>query len=71
MINSIFDKNTCFAGGGGAIFITNANADIANSSFTLNAIGSDSGGALYFTKSMLKFIIPHSLKTLQVLVEVQ
>ena len=59
MINSYLIKYL-FAGGGGAIFITNANADIANSSFTLNAIGSD-GGALYFTKSMLKFII-HSLK---------
>ena len=54
IINSIFDKNTCFAGGGGAIFIANANVDIANSSFTSNEIGGDSGGALYFTKSNAK-----------------
>lgn len=51
VINSIFDKNTCFAGGGGAIYIANANVDIANSSFTSNEIGEDSGGALYFIQS--------------------
>lgn len=54
LINSIEAKNTCFAGGGGAIFIANANVDIANSSFTSNEIGGDSGGALYFTKSNAK-----------------
>ncbi len=50
VINSIFDKNTCFAGGGGAIYIANANVDIANSSFTSNEIGEDSGGVFVFHK---------------------
>ena len=51
VINSIFNKNTCFAGGGGAMFIGNANLNIANASFTSNEIGENSGGALYISKS--------------------